>query len=99
MTFDCQLPTSEQSHAQSASTTSMKSMAEIESELAHILQNGGSDGGSSSNEGAERGQSVTFLPPYNITEHRDLIPLPIWNLISSGNQVVSMRHSIMLYIT
>ena len=99
VTFDCQLPTSEQTQAQSASTTSMKSMADIESELAHILQNGGSDGGSSSNEGAERGQSVTFLPPYNITEHRDLIPIPIWNLISSGNQVVSMRHSIMLYIT
>ena len=87
MTFDCQLPAKQQSRTQSA--TSMKSTAELESELAHILQAGG-DGNSDGNSGgAEQGKSFTFLPRYNVTAHRDLIPLPVWNLLSSGMQAVS----------
>lgn len=99
MTFDCQLPATKQSKAQPASTSSMKSVAELESELAHILQAGGGSSGGSSGSGGTLGQSVTFLPLYNVTLHRDLIPISIWNLITSGNQVVSVILHLMQHTT
>ena len=85
MTFDCPLSTNEQSHVQSANA--VKSTAELESELAHILQAGGGNSGGS--DGAQQGRSVTFLPRYNITQHLNLIPSSLRSLIIGGNQVVS----------
>ena len=79
VTFDCRPPAKQQSSTQSI--TSMKSTAELESELAHILQAGGSTGGSSSGGG---GKSFTFLPVFNVTEHIDMIPLPVQNLLNNG---------------
>ena len=90
ITYDCQSPASKQSHVQS--TASMKSYAELESELAHILQAGGSSGGSNS---AKDEPSTTFLPLYDVTLHRDLIPLSVWNVVGGGNQVVSSCELIM----
>ena len=87
ITFNCQPAAKQQTNAQSGSTTTlMKSMAELESELAHILQGGSNQ---VEEEGSGRARIITFLPLYNVTEHRDLIPAPVWNLIENGNQVVS----------
>ena len=66
-TYDCALPASKQS--------SMKTNAQLEDELARILQSGGSRGSS----GGET--TLTFLPRFNITENADSIPLPVMNLI------------------
>lgn len=89
ITFNCALTAREQSDAQSINP--LKSTAELEGELAQILQlsvntdTGGSSGGES-----QQGPSATFLPLYNATIHRDLIPIPVWNAVSGENQVVSI---------
>lgn len=89
VTFDCQ-PTAKQQVKARSTGTVMKTTAELESELAHILQTGGSTvGDNGSGRRTDQQRIITFLPPYNVTEHRDLIPPPVWNLISDGNQLVS----------
>ena len=90
MTYDCRPPAKEQNLIHTQSVPLVKSVAELQSELAHILQSGGSSDGSRGS-GGER-KIVTFLPFYNVTEHIDLIPLPVRNSIYSGTPVVSSAY-------
>ena len=68
MTFNCPLPSKLQS--------AMKSDADLEHELARILQTGGSGSVES------RNTTLSFLPSFNVTEHKDEIPQPVLNFIN-----------------
>ena len=63
ITFACPPPTKLQS--------AMKSDSDLEHELARILQTGGSGSGRNVNT------SLTFLAPFNVTEHKSEIPQPV----------------------
>ena len=61
--------------------SSVKSNAELENELARILQTGGTP--SSRSTGDNSRTSLTILPRFNVNEYGDVIPAPVLNLINT----------------